>query len=220
MELLTTLAAVKDELGITDDSKDAYLRRSIAAASGAIARYCDRTFGRKTITETLTGRDTASVFLSLTPIVEIESVEIGGALLDKGAYVVDEHTGELRRVGGVWPWTGRTVHFIETVRVTGSEQPNIAVKYTGGYVLPKDDEDNGNGDDEKVNLPPELEMACIMTAATWVQGQSAPRDIASMRVDQVQVSFGGAGSGGPVRQGRPGLPAIVLDLLQPFRRVI
>jgi hypothetical protein len=45
---LTTLANVKDELNITDDSNDTSLTRFIAEESAAISRYCNRIFGLAT----------------------------------------------------------------------------------------------------------------------------------------------------------------------------
>jgi hypothetical protein len=41
---LTTLAVVKDELDIKDNTKNATLSRYITSASEAATKYCDRTF--------------------------------------------------------------------------------------------------------------------------------------------------------------------------------
>lgn len=209
MELLTTLKAVKEELGIPEDegSQDNYIERMITAASGAIARYCDRQFARRTVMESVPGRDTPTVYLSLTPIVDIESVEIGGVEVDPGGYTVDHpNEGALRRFGGVWPWSGRMIRFIEAERVAGSEVPNITVTYTGGYILP--------GDDDR-DLPYELELACIMAVSDWVQGQGTPRDAVRLQAEQVSVSFGQSGAGG-----RMALSTTVRELLDPWKRVI
>lgn len=209
MDMLTTLEAVKEELGIDqqDESQDSYIERMIGAASGAIARYCDRQFARRTVTESVPGQDMPTVYLSLAPIVEIESVRVNGVEVDPGDYVIDyPDEGALRRIGSVWPWSGRMMRFIDTERIAGSEVPNITVTYTGGYILP--------GDDDR-DLPYELELACIMAVSDWVQGRGTPRDAVRLQTEQVSVSFGQAGSGG-----RMALSTTVKELLGPFRRVV
>lgn len=109
---LTTLAAVKDELSISDTSKDATLSRYITAASLAIAQFCNRVFVKETVKDEfwpdrevysyqLPGT-VQSLQLSRWPVGTVTSVtENGEALVDGTGYRVDKENGSLIRLDGV-----------------------------------------------------------------------------------------------------------------------
>jgi len=106
---LATLDVVKDELGISDNSKNAILQRYITAASQMAAQYCNRVFPAETITErVLARRETwprllpagvQSLQLQRWPLVSVTSVTEDGTALAQGtdfAIVVD--AGQLIRL--------------------------------------------------------------------------------------------------------------------------
>jgi len=135
---LTTVAAVKGELGITD---------LIRQASGAIATHCGRAFASERVRETIRlSAPAPSITLSRWPVTAVQAVVVGGTALAPDAYEVDPDTGILTRLDGF----GLTVPW-----PTGS----IAIEYTGGFILP--------GQDGRT-LPHDIERACLDTvAATW-----------------------------------------------------
>jgi hypothetical protein len=134
---LTTLAIVKDELSITDGSKDTSLRRYITSASAAAAQYCNRKFQVETVKDefwpergprqwALPG-GVERLQLTRWPVVTVASVtENGSALVDGVDYRVDAENGALVRLdAGLYPrkW---------------SAWP-IAVQYDGGFSeIPED----------------------------------------------------------------------------------
>lgn len=91
---LTTLDVVRDELGITDNAKNATLQRYITAASLMAAQYCNRVFPAETITDkVLRRRDswprllpTGAQVLQLErwPLVSVTSVTEDGTVLVAG----------------------------------------------------------------------------------------------------------------------------------------
>lgn len=136
---LTTLAAVKDELNITDNSKNALLRRYISGASAAAAQECNRVFPVETIMdEVWPHRDPTPgrVFgrfepltLSRYPIVSVASVIENGAALDSTGFRVDSEKGQLIRLG---------VNGLPTLWSSAT----VAVTFSAGFAtIPADLED-------------------------------------------------------------------------------
>lgn len=91
---LTTLDVVRDELGITDNAKNATLQRYITAASLMAAQYCNRVFPAETITDKVLRRreswprllPTGAQVLQLErwPLVSVTSVTEDGTALVAG----------------------------------------------------------------------------------------------------------------------------------------
>jgi hypothetical protein len=137
---LTTLATVKTELGITDNTKDAQLARYITAASIAAEQFCNRDFVVETVEDDFwPQRDSyprpvtgglGPLQLSQWPIVSITSVVENAITLTLGTdFVVDATNGQLTRLdGNSYPTYWPTVP--------------IAVVYSAGYSsIPADIED-------------------------------------------------------------------------------
>lgn len=117
---LISLADLKAELGIDDDSEDVVLTARISRWSRMFAEYCGRSFafaeGEETFTfETgETGRPGQPLVLSLYPVVDVVSVTVNGSAVD---YDVDTESGLLYLQSGYWSGT-------------------VVVTYSGGYLLP------------------------------------------------------------------------------------
>lgn len=118
---LTTLAAVKRELGIIDRSEDESLTAWIARASAAVAEHCNRVFLQESITETfrLSSRS-ETLLLSRFPVAAIESITETDAALESGLYELDAKCGLVRRLTAF----GSATSWPATV---------IVVTYTAGY---------------------------------------------------------------------------------------
>jgi len=79
-ERLTTLAAVKDYLGITDDGSDAFLDRLILSASQFVLNWIGRdSFGLIQYTMNFRGNGKSSVLLPFWPVTAVTSVGIAGS---------------------------------------------------------------------------------------------------------------------------------------------
>lgn len=209
--VLTTLATAKDELGITDASKDGVLERQIHAASDAIRGFCHRDFARRIFgpsnPERVAGHGRPLLVLSLTPILSVEKITVEGVLQDPATYFVDDpDAGFVRLNLGVWPWTGLTQPGITGQKLPDSERPAILVEYTGGYVTPE----QARADPLFTrDLPHDLEEACIFTIATWYRQRGTD-------LNRVQL----AGAGMTQTWTRHALPVPVQEMLAPWRRVV
>lgn len=191
---LTTVAAVKADLGITTTDQDTRLGALIDQYSAAIATWCDRVFARETVRETLSlsrTSDRSQLALDRWPIVQVDAVTLDEAALDPSLFHVSALTGLLTYLGtstydGHWP-VGRTV-----------------ITYRTGYVLP--------GNDGR-SLPHDIERACIMLVkGAWFATARDP-SLRSEQTDGVATLtyFGAAGGMSE------GMPLEVQALLSPYR---
>jgi uncharacterized phiE125 gp8 family phage protein len=140
---LTTLAAVKAELGLSTNEHEAQLSTYIRQASDTVERYCNRTFARESVSETfLPNRCLDSLMLTCFPVTAIASVVENGTTLASTDYKLEADTGVLFRVSN------------EVQRLWS--RGKIVVDYDCGYLLP--------GDDGR-DLPHDIERAAIMLAA-------------------------------------------------------
>lgn len=137
---LTTLAAVKAELGISTTEHDTQLGNYISQASDSVISYCNRVFARESVSETFRiERPGKGLVLSRYPVTAIASVVENGVTLAASDYETNAGDGVL--------W-----------RLQGDSQSRwacgkIVVNYTGGYLLPND---------VGRNLPNDIERAAIM----------------------------------------------------------
>lgn len=146
---LTSLAAVKADLGLSGSASDEALGALIDQFSDAIAAWCGRTFGAATVRETQDVSrlcDRRSILLERWPVIAVSSITVAGEALASDAYVLDAAKGELL-------YRGEATRF--TLWPVGE---TIAV-YSTGYALP---------DDDDRNLPHDIERACILMArSAW-----------------------------------------------------
>ncbi len=134
---LTTLAVVKDELGITDGSQDGALRRYISSASAAASQYCNRKFQAETVKDEFwPDRDpyqyqlpggAGQLQLTRWPVGSVASVtENGDPLTDAADYRVDPDNGSILRLdGSLYP--------------TNWKAWPLSVQYVGGFATIPDD---------------------------------------------------------------------------------
>jgi hypothetical protein len=139
---LTTLDALKSELGVTGSADDVRLLRLINEASDAVAAWCDRVFGLEEIEETQRVTfNTDALVLARYPVAEL-SIEVDGAPFDTSDMLVDLAAGTVTALGeGFSPWRG-----------------SLVARYVGGYRLP--------GEAAR-NLPPSIERAALELAKRW-----------------------------------------------------
>ena len=143
---LTTVAALKADLGDTGSTNDALYDAMILRASAAIDAFCHRAFARQTYTEILPGRGNVTLRLAEAPLATVTSVVYDSTTLTD--YSIDSAGAGLlhRRVG--WPWTVQydpgmgpwgTGYPYSGTPVPGSEERLFTIVYTAGYLLPSED---------------------------------------------------------------------------------
>ena len=186
---LTTLATVKDEIGITDDTADARLQRWIDEASERIETYLGRVLASETVRETfrLTGAP-GCLGLARRPVAAVASIGVDGAALASDQYEIDATAGLLYPISGDQRvrWFGYTV----------------IVTYTAGYTSIS-------------ALPRPIEAACLgLVRHRWAARDRDPmlRSLAIPGVATEQYWVGATGDDGD-------MPHEIAALLDPFRTV-
>lgn len=200
---LTTLATVKDELGIPigNTAQDSRITRLIDHASSMISEFCNRLFGVQTVDETLSWNERSRLVLSVAPIVSVASVSFDGEELDPTEYEIDDKGAGfvfLRSGAGF----GRLLVSNE-VRVPGITRDARGeegrklwtVRYTGGWWLPSMSETPT----VEPLMPSDLEAAAIDLVRTmYARRKNWSADIASERLGDWNVSYrDSSGSGIP-----------------------
>ena len=211
---LTTLATVKEELGITGTASDNALIRLINAATDQIEQFCNRTFHRETtIAEKTSGY--ADHFLALLKprINSIASITFDGSAISSADYEIhDAEAGIVRSKTGPWTWTASVVQEIEQTPFTGSEQKLFTVTYDGGWYTRK------QNDDVPANtrtLPWDLEHAANLLVNHYFRGMGRDPSIKSESLMSWSASYGGS-AGSSFAQG---LPDDVASILLRYQRL-
>lgn len=121
MARVVSLAEAKDYLNITTTSSDEELRRLIEVISRVGEQYTGRVFGRRTVTDRLSG-GFAQLALHSVPVIEVTQVKENGAVVPASGWVLSSGTGGvLTRLNGT------------LFRAWHPGAYNIEVTYTAGY---------------------------------------------------------------------------------------
>jgi uncharacterized phiE125 gp8 family phage protein len=188
---LTLLATVRADLGLVATSDDAWLTAEISAASSVIGSYCRRVWGRSTVRETFRAvlHNREGLLLARLPVVSVASVEVDGAALDAAVYELDAEEGGVYRIEGL-------------NRVSWAAH-RVAVTYTAGYLLPGE-----AGRD----LPADVERAARLLVVSAYLARGRDPSLRSVNVQGVAAE-----SYQDARAGNGGLPAVVAEMLAPYR---
>lgn len=150
---LTTLDRLKLMMGISmeDTSMDALLTQLINQASAYVEQALGRKLKRDTYTERHKGNGSQELLTDQYPIISVEYIKWAGEIVDPAQY----DTTRSAQYGGIykddaWPYRGYP-QGLTGDSVMGSR--NLEVRYTAGYVLPKD-----ATEDDPATLPADLEM--------------------------------------------------------------
>jgi|OpeIllAssembly_1097287.scaffolds.fasta_scaffold00063_15 hypothetical protein len=176
---LTTVSAVRDAIGITDDSFDPFLEQLIHAVSDAIERYTNRIYARQTYVETLRGHDHPILLVGQTPILSVVSVLCESQVVVD--YVIDDaEIGSLYREAGWFrsAWVGWDV---EASVIHGTEGPLYTVEYQAGYILPGE---------PNCTLPYSIQQAAVITASDFMmKSVRGGGDIKSKKVGDLVIEY-------------------------------
>ncbi len=188
---LTILATVKSIMRVSNDDSDDIISTFIKQSSAAIARHCDRVFGKATVTETfrIMGNECIkALILSRYPVATMTSIieDDGTPLTLNTDFTLNKKSGTLRRLNGSGysDWSAC----------------KITVQYDGGYQLLQE-------------LPQDLEMACISLVKSKVLANN--RDPLAKRIEIPDVEtidywVGSVGDSGV-------FPPEVCALIDPYR---
>lgn len=198
---LTTLAAAKGELGISNTSSDSVLERQINAASQAIELFCEREFGRATITdEPVKGYGGVRLLLARTPIVSVSGITIDGETVDPASYSIENAKAGILFAPNGWEWTARLQPSVSDPFLrAGTEEGKYLVTYVAGYLLPAD---------ASRDLPYDIEEACLMTVVNLFRARGKFNHVTSETAVSGSNDWAGIDIPGPARA-----------ILQRYRRV-
>lgn len=134
-EAFTTLATVKDALGITNTAQDTKITRLIEVVSREIERITGRRFPRETVTEKLPGPGTYYLVLERRPVVEVTQITFNGGVIPAEEYIVAPASGIVQRITCEWQDTS-VIEPITDFRASFGATPDFQVDYTAGYLMP------------------------------------------------------------------------------------
>ena len=209
---LTTVDALKAEIGDTTSTRDAVYSRIIDYCSNEISIYLnegagddgDITIGRETLSQTFYGAEwQCELVLARSPVGDITSVTEDGetidAMVDGSAnpafpYVVKKQSGILWKLstGNLIPFTGR----------------QITVVYTAGWALP--------GVSGR-NLPDAIEDACLRFCRAKLSEIDDGQDLAGPLTGATIDKIGSFQFGTPAGAKGNGLPYDVRNLIERFK---
>lgn len=184
---LTTLEAVKTAIGLTDEEcdtqTDAALVQLINAASAWLETQLGRKLRKSTYTQLCAGTGTQSLVLEHYPILSIDHIRDTATGEDVTGYDFSED-GEIGVVFRGYGWTyrghtgGLSCDFIAPKRY-------LSVKYTAGYVLPKD-----ATKEEPATLPADLEaVVWNMVAQQWAIAENNAAGLSAFSISDVSWTF-------------------------------
>lgn len=157
---LTTLAKVKEELGITNGDSNSLLSRMITEQSAIATTFCDRVFARETVVDSFRLSCAVDYLrLSRRPVHSLTS------LIDDGSTLATEDYELVYKTGEVWRLDGSDVR-----ESWGAVK--VVITYIGGYHLFD-------------TLPSDVERAVIeMVKQSWM-GKSRDPGLRRIVVDGV-----------------------------------
>lgn len=150
---LTTLAKVKQALGITDTSQDAFLAELITAATSAIETYACRKFKARTYTnEFYDGPDDPGLVLKNYPLISVADLRLDtdhkfntdAILVEDTDFITQLEEGMIELITSSLGWGGESVKFPRGAKI-------IRITYNAGYVI----------------IPADLDRACVQLVAYW-----------------------------------------------------
>jgi len=202
--LLTTLAAVKSDLGISesDTSKDVALNDLIADASDSIQREY-QFFCRQTYRETLPGYGGNILQLKRTPIVSVSSVTHNSEPIVDFT-IEDPDAGHLFRKLG-WCWTASVGWKMTSYVIPNSEQPEFQVEYVAGYLA---------ADQPSSDMPKEIQRSARETVIDWFKRLGRASDIQSKSVGDLSITYTSG------EAANFDIPARAMSRLQKWKRLV
>ena len=207
-ELLTTVEAVKRNLGITDPDQDEPIMDMIRQNSAFIKSYTGRTFARQNVTETFVGKGLPNIQLSITPIISISAMTLKGAVVT--GFTIDDPEAGIIQIE-----TGFTSTEIAWNTIDRAVSPyavkDWACTYIGGYTLPSWQTTGIPRD-----LPYDLERACIEMTKSTFHNATLDGSIRTYKIGDTSVTWDKSPSSGGVNNA--GIGTVAANILDFYKR--
>lgn len=214
--MLTTVSTVKDELGLSGSSEDAWISRAIKRVSAAIEAECGRKFQyNAAAVERHPAGGLPNIALNRAPVISITSIYFDGQLMDEADYELDTLDGDISETGIVYFKSGTRntnayINGVELLPVAGTMQRLYVFTFEGGYVTPEQETE-----ELPRTLPYDLEAAAIQAVVDLYNKRGQRSDIQSEALMSASVSY--ARPKGDVVNGL--LSDAVLGMLDDYRRI-
>lgn len=197
---LTTVDAVRDELGLSGTSADARLERMINAASARFAAIVGRDLHyAEDVVEDVAGYDRPRLAVRRTPLLSILSItpldasgSAGTALDDESYFIEDAERGWIGRSAS-WSSSPASVDGVLGLAIAGTERRNWRVTYTGGSITPFQESADG-GSLGTSSLRDDIEQAIIESVVDTYRRAGARSDILSERLGDESVTYANPGT--------------------------
>lgn len=218
--LLSSVADVKDAIGLTDNVDDKTLERFIGRASRQITRFLGRELGVQRYQALVPGYGGPNLQLPAYPVRQIlrafDGTDTGtAAALSSTDYRLDAVRGLLNRDAG-WAWTAQQHDGIALVDPEpGTETPRYLVEFSAGYILPTGKDSGSTWDgttDTGPTLDADIQDACIALTRSLYLSRDRMPGVQSERVGDLSMTYGPDPVGG--------MPQSVRDLLAPLRSLV
>lgn len=186
---LTTLERMKLMLGIQDDPEnpdertDEIIMLLINRASAWVERQIGRHLGKHSYDQWYVADGQQELVTIEFPIISVESIYEDGELVDPSCYDFGQtgHYGVIYRDEG-WLKAGYRRGLAYDIAML---KRNIEVKYTAGYVLPKD-----ATEDDPQTLPADLEgLIWEMVSQVYTNLQNGSQGLTAFSISDVRWDF-------------------------------
>lgn len=207
---LTTVDAVAEQLQLSSSeltTNETRIEALIDRASTFVTTYTGRTFGVRTLKETLVSPNTMPMMggfrliLTGTPVNSITEVKHNDSVIDSTYYFIEDP--EAGFVFHKYRFFSSTIYTGPIVlQPTRYGQYDWEITYDCGYVMPEDTENR--------TLPYDLEMAVIQMVANSYRGQSIDTSVSRETIGESSVSYSRT-----TRQGS--IPEGTMDILDYYK---
>lgn len=214
---LTTLANVKERLGLVSATGDALLSALIRRASAAAESYVGQPLSRALYQEALPAYGGRNLMVSRTPIRNVTRVMSATSTSLATIYTSSEYRIEDAGAGLIsrdegWAWTAPTAWAMTEIRPARAEERPYVVEYEAGYLLEGSTSTAYGTTSTERTLPEDIEAAVIETAAAWWMDRRRPASVSSHKAGDLAVTYTSES------EGAQGLPLLSRSLLDPYRR--
>lgn len=207
---LTTVARVKEDLGITAPTFNTLISRKIDQASAMIVRACRQELARQVYSETIKGRGGNILTLDRTPIVSVASVSYKGVALPAASYNIEDAEAGFLFNGNGWNDSAYRSFGLSGAAEDASRKAEYTVVYTAGFWLP-----GMTGTVVAPTLPEEIEYETCELAKMLYLSKDRDQSIQSESVVNVgSVTYRSAEAG--VSSGT--IPASIIGAIAPWIR--
>lgn len=212
---LTKWQTLRDDLGLSGDSKQEALKRTVMVATDKIEEIANRSFARSTgIVDRLRVLGDQWLYAKTYPIRSITSIRYGDGT--DAASLVDAswYDWETRKASGMIQFLvapPRRTSVIDRISLdvqTGTEWFDYRLEYDGGWMTPLQD-DNDDPDDAPRDLPFGIEELCLRLATFYWRQRGRDPGVRQLSVGSGSVAYS---------KRRDGIPEDLYDEIRDLRR--